>query len=33
MVTDPIYQLHMTIMHQKIFDDFHHVEGYQDPLT
>ena len=32
MATDPIYQLHMTIMHQKIFD-FHHVEGYKDPLT
>ena len=33
MVTDSIYQLHMTIMHQKKSKtfDFHHVEGYQDP--
>ena len=34
MVTYPIYQLHMTIMHQKSKTfDFHHIEGYQDPST
>ena len=31
MVTDPTYLLHMTIMHKTFY--FHHVDGYQDPLT
>ena len=35
MFTDPIYQLQMSIIHQKKSEtsDFHHIEGYQNPPT